>query len=243
LGRQRPMAELLRDDLEVAVPARDPGCTPDRLRRPEPTGRQLLGAASPDEGVHRQRFQRGTEVHAHRRSAAGPRLVLGRGSEGRLATSTLLLPEQVLRFLNLVASRIPAVLNSSRPALQAELPLELFRNARLQGFVPPLAAAPVFNLRKPPAVVYTLDQYVEAGILSPATAPPSPPPSAPAATSSSPAAPPAARPPWSTPSSTRSPPPAPATASSSSRTPSSSSAPPATTSPCAPPTASASATW
>src|SRR5437588_1248599 len=47
----------------------------------------------------------------------------GRGSEGRLATSTLLLPEQVLRFLNLVASRIPTVLNSSRPALQAELPL------------------------------------------------------------------------------------------------------------------------
>jgi len=45
--------------------------------------------------------------------------------------------------------------------------LELFRNARLQGFVPPLAAAPVFNLRKPPAVVYTLDQYVEAGILAP----------------------------------------------------------------------------
>jgi type IV secretion system protein TrbB len=45
--------------------------------------------------------------------------------------------------------------------------LELFRNARLQGFVPPLAAAPVFNLRKPPAVVYTLDQYVEAGILTP----------------------------------------------------------------------------
>jgi len=41
LGRQRLMAELLRDGLEVAVPARDRGV--DRLRRPEPTGRLFAG--------------------------------------------------------------------------------------------------------------------------------------------------------------------------------------------------------
>jgi type IV secretion system protein VirB11 len=32
--------------------------------------------------------------------------------------------------------------------------------------VPPLVAAPAFNLRKPPSVIYTLDQYVEAGTLT-----------------------------------------------------------------------------
>jgi type IV secretion system protein TrbB len=96
------------------------------------------------------------------------RLHLDTRSAGRTATGTVLAPEQVLRALNLVASRIPTVLNPSRPQLQAELPVEIFRGARLQGFVPPLVAAPSFNLRKPPAVVYSLDEYVAAGILAPA---------------------------------------------------------------------------
>jgi P-type conjugative transfer ATPase TrbB len=95
------------------------------------------------------------------------RLYLDTRSQGRVATGTALPADRVTRFLNQVASRIPAVLNASRPHLQAELPIEEpFRNARLQGFVPPLASAPAFNLRKPPAVIYTLDQYVAAGVLA-----------------------------------------------------------------------------
>jgi len=59
------------------------------------------------------------------------------------------------------------VLNAGRPQIQAELPGDGFLGARLQGFIPPLAAAPSFNLRKPPATVFSLDEYVLAGILSP----------------------------------------------------------------------------
>ncbi|HVR10528.1 MAG TPA: P-type conjugative transfer ATPase TrbB [Thermoanaerobaculia bacterium] len=90
-------------------------------------------------------------------------------SQGRVAAPapTRLSSEQILRFLNLVGSRIPTVLNAGRPQIQAELPADGFLGARLQGFVPPLAAAPSFNLRKPPTVVYTLDDYAHAGILSP----------------------------------------------------------------------------
>jgi P-type conjugative transfer ATPase TrbB len=88
-------------------------------------------------------------------------------SQGRVAADARLPPEQVLRFLNLVGSRLPTVLNAGRPQIQAELPGDGFQGARLQGFVPPLVAAPCFNLRKPPAVVYSLDEYVEAGILAP----------------------------------------------------------------------------
>jgi P-type conjugative transfer ATPase TrbB len=58
------------------------------------------------------------------------------------------------------------VLNAARPQLSAELPEGVFLGSRLQGFVPPLAAAPSFNLRKPPAVVYSLEHYVAAGALS-----------------------------------------------------------------------------
>lgn len=95
------------------------------------------------------------------------RLHLDTRSRGRVETGSRVPAAQTTRFLNLVASRIPAVLNASKPHLQAELPWdEPFRNARLQGFVPPLVGAPAFNLRKPPAVIYTLDEYVAGGVLA-----------------------------------------------------------------------------
>jgi type IV secretion system protein TrbB len=90
-------------------------------------------------------------------------------SQGRLATPAVLTAEQTTRFLNHVATHAGGVLNASRALLQAELPEgEPFYGARLQGVVPPNAPAPAFNIRKPPAVVYTLDQYVTMGILAPA---------------------------------------------------------------------------
>ena len=41
-----------------------------------------------------------------------------------------------------------------------------FRGSRLQGFVPPITPAPAFTIRKPPAVVYSLDDYLAAGVIS-----------------------------------------------------------------------------
>jgi type IV secretion system protein TrbB len=97
------------------------------------------------------------------------RLHLDTRSRGRVGTRTLLARDQVTRFLNHVASKVPTLLNAAHALLQAELPPgEPFHGARLQGVVPPCAAAPAFNLRKPPRVIYTLDQYVENGILTPA---------------------------------------------------------------------------
>jgi P-type conjugative transfer ATPase TrbB len=90
-------------------------------------------------------------------------------SQGRVTTPVVLPAERVTRFLNHVASKVPAVLNAAHALLQAELPAgEPFHGARLQGVVPPNAAAPAFNIRKPPAVIHTLDDYVAAGILAPA---------------------------------------------------------------------------
>ncbi|HVT16760.1 MAG TPA: P-type conjugative transfer ATPase TrbB [Thermoanaerobaculia bacterium] len=87
-------------------------------------------------------------------------------SEGRRESGEEMGPEQVLRFLHLVASGLATVLTTARPLLQAELPRQGFAGARVQGFVPPVAAAPCFNIRKPPAVIYTLDEYVAAGSLA-----------------------------------------------------------------------------
>src|SRR5262249_27980391 len=105
-----------------------------------------------------------SEIYAN----ASGHLYFDTRSAGRTSTDIRLTAEQILRFLNLVGSRIPTVLNASRPAIQAELPQEGFLGARLQGFIPPLAAAPCFNLRKPPSTVYSLDDYERAEILSPA---------------------------------------------------------------------------
>jgi P-type conjugative transfer ATPase TrbB len=103
-----------------------------------------------------------TEIYVN----PGGSLYLDTRSRGRVAAPARLSSEQVLRFLNLVGSRVPMVLNAGRPQIQAELPGDLFLGARLQGFIPPLAAAPSFNLRKPPSTVYSLDDYVLEGILS-----------------------------------------------------------------------------
>jgi P-type conjugative transfer ATPase TrbB len=104
-----------------------------------------------------------TEVYVNPSGA----LYLDTRSQGRISTPVRLASEQILRFLNLVGSRVPMVLNAGRPQIQAELPGDGFLGARLQGFIPPLAAAPSFNIRKPPATVFSLDDYVLAGILSP----------------------------------------------------------------------------
>ena len=87
-------------------------------------------------------------------------------SRGRVATSLALDEHRVEMFLNAVATSLNMVLSAAASRLEAELPLPLFRGSRLQGFVPPAVAGPAFNIRKPPAVVYSLDDYCLAGMLT-----------------------------------------------------------------------------
>ena len=94
---------------------------------------------------------------------------LDRRSMGRVRSAIELAEGQIRSFLNAVASAQRVELTRRHPQIQAELPDDgLFRQARLQGLVPPLAAAPVFVLRKPATRVFGLDEYVRQGILAPA---------------------------------------------------------------------------
>jgi hypothetical protein len=70
------------------------------------------------------------------------------------------------RLLRLCAAEALVELNAQQPSLAAKLPPPW--NARLQASIPPIVAAPAFALRKPPTVVFSLADYVEKGILSPA---------------------------------------------------------------------------
>jgi P-type conjugative transfer ATPase TrbB len=94
---------------------------------------------------------------------------LDRRSGGRERTG-MALPESLIRsFLNAVASAHRLELTRRNPQLQAELPSDaLFRQARLQGLIPPLSEAPAFVIRKPATRVFSLGDYVEQRVLTPA---------------------------------------------------------------------------
>jgi type IV secretion system protein TrbB len=88
-------------------------------------------------------------------------------SHGRLESGHALDAIRVEMFLNAVAASLNVTLGTATPRIEAELPARHFRGSRLLGFVPPVTAAPACTIRKPPTLVYSLADYVGAGIISP----------------------------------------------------------------------------
>jgi type IV secretion system protein VirB11 len=89
---------------------------------------------------------------------------------GRVEQDTTLSRDHVEAFLNAVATSIGLTLGPDRPRLEAELPHAPFDGARLQGFVPPVVAAPAFVIRRPAGVVVPLAAFVAGGVLPAASA-------------------------------------------------------------------------
>lgn len=104
-----------------------------------------------------------TEIYVNPRDGA---VRVDTRSRGKFDTGETLGAHRVELFLNAVATSVGLTLTADHPRLQAELPRATFRRSRLQAFIPPLAAAPTFTIRKPASRVHTLDEYVEAGILA-----------------------------------------------------------------------------
>ena len=67
------------------------------------------------------------------------------------------------RILRLVAHHVGAEIHADQPRLSAELP---GNGERFEGLMPPIAAAPTFSIRKPASLVFRLDDYVRAGVMS-----------------------------------------------------------------------------
>lgn len=89
-------------------------------------------------------------------------------SRGRVASGVLVATQRVEMFLNAVATAVGVALDATAPRLEAELPTGGFGASRLQGFVPPVTAAPAFTIRKPARRVFSLDEFTQSGILTPA---------------------------------------------------------------------------
>lgn len=63
-----------------------------------------------------------------------------------------------------IAAYHHATITRDNPSIECELPLD---GSRFAGQIPPIVTAPVFAVRKRASRVFTLQQYVDAGILTP----------------------------------------------------------------------------
>jgi len=91
------------------------------------------------------------------------RLWVDRLTEGLADTGEQLTPSDGERIIRLVAHHVSAEVHASSPRVSAELP---GTGERFEGLLPPVVAAPTFAIRKPAVAVFTLDDYVAAGVMS-----------------------------------------------------------------------------
>ena len=90
------------------------------------------------------------------------RLWVDRLCEGLADTGEELSAADGERIVRLVAHHIGAEVHAGSPRVSAELP---GTGERFEGLLPPVVAAPVFAIRKPAVAVFTLEDYVRAGIM------------------------------------------------------------------------------
>ena len=83
--------------------------------------------------------------------------------EGRSWTGEMLAAADADRILRLLADHAGEVVTPDSPRISATLPVT---GERFQGAFMPLVASPAFAIRKRPEVVFTLDEYVEQGMMT-----------------------------------------------------------------------------
>ncbi len=81
---------------------------------------------------------------------------------GAYDTQTRLTPAQAEQAIRLIATHVGQVATRQHSRLQAVLP----SGERAQCFLPPTVPAPALEIRKRPARIYTLEEYVAAGIVT-----------------------------------------------------------------------------
>jgi type IV secretion system protein VirB11 len=91
------------------------------------------------------------------------RLVLDRIGEGRRDTGRRLSVEARERTIRLIADYVGETVTREDPRLSGVLP---GTGERFQGVMPPVSAAPAFSIRKRPAVIWRLEDYVRDGVMS-----------------------------------------------------------------------------
>ncbi len=90
------------------------------------------------------------------------RLWVDRLGEGIADSGRTLTPADGERIVRLVAHHVGAEVHAAAPRVSAELPEG---GERFEGLLPPVVTAPTFAIRKPAIAVFSLDDYVAAGMM------------------------------------------------------------------------------
>ncbi|MBN9013728.1 MAG: Flp pilus assembly complex ATPase component TadA, partial [Rhizobiales bacterium] len=90
------------------------------------------------------------------------RVWVDRLAHGLALTPHKLAPADGERIVRLVAHHVGQEVDENRPRVSAELPET---GERFEGLLPPIVRAPSFAIRKPAVSVFTLDDYVAAGVM------------------------------------------------------------------------------
>ena len=91
------------------------------------------------------------------------RIWVDRLSEGLADTGETMTTADGERIVRLVAHHVGAEVHGRAPRVSAELPET---GERFEGLLPPVVTAPTFAIRKPAVAVFTLDDYVVAGVMT-----------------------------------------------------------------------------
>jgi P-type conjugative transfer ATPase TrbB len=91
------------------------------------------------------------------------RLWLDRLTSGLEDTGARISAEDGERIIRLVAHHVGAEVHAGAPRVSAELPET---GERFEGVLPPIVYAPAFSIRKPAVAVFSLNDYVAAGIIT-----------------------------------------------------------------------------
>ncbi len=92
------------------------------------------------------------------------KLWIDRAAMGRADTGERIGSAEAERIIRLVAAHVRREVTDKAPIVSAELPET---GERFEGIMPPVAAAPCFAIRKRADVLFTLSDYVAAGIMTP----------------------------------------------------------------------------
>ncbi len=76
-----------------------------------------------------------------------------------------MLPSQAISLICTVASALGTDATRDAPIVEGELPTD---GSRFEGLIPPIVEGPTFSIRKKAILIYTLDDYVRDGIITPA---------------------------------------------------------------------------
>jgi P-type conjugative transfer ATPase TrbB len=90
------------------------------------------------------------------------KLWIDRLSGGLKDTGCRVTPSDAERIVRLVAHHVGVEVHAGSPRVSAELPES---GERFEGLMPPVVAAPCFAIRRPAVAVFTLSDYVDAGIM------------------------------------------------------------------------------